>query len=159
MALEISLATSKDLGALVELLGILFSQERELIPDPTRQQRGLERILADPSIGALFVATDRTDDGLQVVGMASLLYSESTFLGGQVAWLEDVVVDPKWRGKGVGTALLDHIKSFARARGLLRITLLTDFDNSRAIRRYECAGFTRSTMIPMRLVFDDRGDR
>ncbi|MFN0300919.1 MAG: GNAT family N-acetyltransferase [Burkholderiales bacterium] len=155
MALEISLATAKQLPALVELLGILFSQEREFMPDPARQRRGLERILANPSIGALFVAVDRTDRAARVIGMASLLYSESTFLGGPVGWLEDVVVHPQWRGQGVGTALIDHIKTFAREHGLLRITLLTDFDNARAIRRYENAGFVRSTMIPMRLVFND----
>ena len=155
MALEISLATAKQLPALVELLGILFSQEREFIPDPARQQRGLERILSNPSIGALFVATNRVGQNLDVIGMANLLYSESTFLGGPVGWLEDVVVHPTWRGQGVGTAMLHHIKTFAREHGLLRITLLTDFDNARAIRRYESAGFIRSTMIPMRLVFSD----
>lgn len=155
MALEISLATAEELPALVELLGILFGQEREFMPDPARQQRGLERILSNPSIGALFVAIDRTDRASRVIGMANLLYSESTFLGGPVGWLEDVVVHPEWRGQGVGTVLLERIKSFAREQGLLRITLLTDFDNARAIRRYENAGFVRSTMIPMRLVFND----
>jgi GNAT superfamily N-acetyltransferase len=155
MALEISLATSKDLPALIELLGILFSQEREFMPDPARQRRGLERILSNPSTGALFVAIDRADRASRVVGMANLLYSESTFLGGPVAWLEDVVVHPQWRGQGVGTALIDRIKTFAREQGLLRITLLTDFDNATAIRRYESAGFTRSTMVPMRVVFGD----
>lgn len=155
MAPEISLATVEELPALVELLGILFGQEREFMPDPARQRRGLERILSNPSIGALFVAIDRTDRAARVIGMANLLYSESTFLGGPVGWLEDVVVHPQWRGQGVGTALIDHIKTFARERGLLRITLLTDFDNARAIRRYESTGFIRSTMIPMRVVFGD----
>ncbi len=154
MAIEISPATSNDLPALVDLLGILFGQEREFAPDPARQRRGLERILANPAIGTLFVATERSDKKSPVIGMANLLYSESTFLGGPVAWLEDVVVHPAWRGKGVGTALLEHIKTFAQKRGVLRITLLTDFDNAAAIRRYEEAGFIRSTMLPMRVMFD-----
>ena len=154
MAIEISHATAEDLPALVALLGILFGQEREFVPDPARQQRGLERILANPAAGALFVANDRVAGAGQVVGMANLLYSESTFLGGPVAWLEDVIVHPSWRSQGVGTQMLDHIKSFARTRGLLRITLLTDFDNAAAMRRYEHAGFTRSSMVPMRIVFD-----
>lgn len=154
MIIDVSTATPKDVPALVELLGILFSQEREFAADPVRQRRGLERILANPSIGAMFVATDRSDVTSPVIGMANLLYSESTFLGGPVAWLEDVVVHPAWRRKGVGTMLLEHVKTFARARGLRRITLLTDFDNATAIRRYESAGFTRSTMVPMRVMLD-----
>ena len=157
MATEISLATTEDLPALVALLAILFGQEREFVADPARQQRGLKRILASPAAGALFVARQCAHETTQVVAMANLLYSESTFLGGPVGWLEDVIVHPTWRGKGVGTALVDHIKSFARSRGLLRITLLTDFDNAAAIRRYEHAGFTHSTMVPMRIVFDERG--
>jgi GNAT superfamily N-acetyltransferase len=154
MTIEISPATPTDLPALVELLGILFAQEREFVPDPVRQRRGLERILANSSIGTLFAARDIAIATFPVVGMANLLYSESTFLGGPVAWLEDVVVHPARRGQGIGTAMLEHIKSFARTRGLLRVTLLTDFDNTAAIRRYEDAGFTRSTMVPMRVVFD-----
>ena len=154
MTIDVSTATSKDVPALVELLGILFSQEREFAADPVRQRRGLERILANPSIGVMFVATDRSDVTSPVIGMANLLYSESTFLGGPVAYLEDVVVHPSSRGKGVGTMLLEHVKTFARRNGLLRITLLTDFNNTNAIRRYASAGFTRSTMVPMRVVFD-----
>lgn len=159
MAIEISHATTEDLPALVALLAMLFGQEREFMPDPARQQRGLDRILANPAIGALFVAKHHVEETTQVVGMANLLYSESTFLGGPVAWLEDVIVHPSWRSQGVGTQMLDHIKLFARARGLLRITLLTDFDNAAAMRRYEHAGFTRSSMVPMRIVFESGVER
>jgi len=150
MPVDVRPADAADLPQLVALLGVLFSTEREFRPDPERQRRGLERILGNPATGTLFVA--RIDGRDPIVGMCNLLHSESTFLGGPVAWLEDVVVAQHCRGRGVGSALLDHVKTHARSTGLLRLTLLTDHDNDRAIRLYERAGFVRSTMLPMRLV-------
>ena len=44
--------------------------------------------------------------------------------------------------------------SFVQKQDCLRITLLTDHDNQKAIRFYEKFMFTKSAMIPMRLVFD-----
>src|SRR3954467_4625270 len=47
-ALRIEGATKKDLPALVELLGVLFAQEADFVPDATKQGRALEAILGDP---------------------------------------------------------------------------------------------------------------
>jgi GNAT superfamily N-acetyltransferase len=146
-------ATRDDLDALVALLGILFAQERELHPDPVRQRTGLSRILADPARGRIFVA-EETATGT-VVATCALLASESTFLGGPVAWLEDVCVLPDRRGHGIGRALLEHALAWARASGLARVTLLTDHDNVTAQALYASLGFTRSSMTAMRVVFGE----
>jgi len=68
-----------------------------------------------------------------------------------VALLEDVIVLPGRRGRGVGTALLRHVVDEARKQGVLRVTLLTDGQNERAQRLYSKLGFEPSTMTPMRL--------
>lgn len=153
-AVRVESATRGDLSALVELLGRLFAQERELSPDPVRQRAGLSRILDDAAIGIIFVALDGSAGTRAVVGTCSLLFSVSTYLGAPAAWLEDVVVHPDWRARGVGTALLDAVKAFAHGRGIRRISLLTDFDNATAMRLYERVGFVRSTMVPMRLILE-----
>lgn len=146
-------ATSADLDALVALLGILFAQERELHPDPERQRAGLSRILAEPARGRIFVAEETAT--ATVVATCALLASESTFLGGPVAWLEDVCVLPDHRGRGIGRALLAHALDWARASGLRRVTLLTDHDNVPAQALYASFGFTRSSMTAMRVVFGE----
>jgi ribosomal protein S18 acetylase RimI-like enzyme len=91
-------------------------------------------------------------EGAEVVGMVSLLWSTSTALGGPVAWLEDLVVAEDRRGQGLGKALLEAAVAHGRARGLLRITLLTDGDNARAQALYASLGFQASPMVPMRLL-------
>ena len=147
MSLEFGLATRADLPQLVALLGVLFSQEAEFVPDDTKQTRALEKILSDDSVGEIHVARD----GAKVVAMASLLYSISTAEGGLAASFEDLVVLPGYRGKGVGGALLRHVIAEAKKQGVLRLTLLTDQQNKRAQALYRKLGFVDSPMKPMRL--------
>jgi GNAT superfamily N-acetyltransferase len=147
MTVSFDNARADDLPQLVELLGILFTQEHELAPDAAKQARGLRLIIGDPAIGRIYVARE----GARLLGMANILRTVSTAEGGPAGMLEDFVVRPECRGKGVGAQLLSHAIGRAKADGLLRLILLTDGDNFNAQRLYERAGFKRSGMLPMRL--------
>jgi AraC family transcriptional regulator of adaptative response/methylated-DNA-[protein]-cysteine methyltransferase len=145
--IDLGVARREELPELVTLLGILFSQETEFIPDDAKQTRALEKILSDESVGRLYVARD---DG-QVVAMATLVYTISTAEGGVAALFEDLIVLPGQRGRGVGTALAQFVIQEARKQGVLRLTLLTDMQNERAHALYRKLGFADSTLKPMRL--------
>lgn len=145
--MELGTAAPGDVPQLVELLGILFTQEHELAPDPVKQRRALELILADPSRARIYVARA----GKKVIAMAALHFTTSTAEGGRVAGLEDCVVHPDHRRKGVGEELLGHVLDQARKEGLLRVMLLTDGDNARAQALYRKLGFKPSSMLAMRL--------
>ena len=147
MELQYGPATIKELPQMVELLGVLFTDEAEFHPDADKQKRALEAILANPTIGRLFVARE----GKRVIAMASLLYTVSTAEGGKAAWFEDLVVHPDYRQQGTGQKMLAYVIGQARADGVLRITLLTDMQNERAQALYRRAGFVGSPMRPMRL--------
>ena len=147
MELTYGSATMKDLPQMVDLLTVLFTDEAEFQPNAEKQRRALEAILANPTVGALYVARE----GKRVVAMASLLYTISTVEGGRAAWFEDLVVHPDERKRGIGEALLKHVVTQARAAGVTRITLLTDMQNERAQAMYRRAGFVGSPMRPMRL--------
>ena len=146
---KIRRALSADVPQLAALLNLLFSGDIEFAPDVRKQIDGLSLIVANPSFGSIFVLEM---DGA-ISGMVSLLFSISTALGGKVAVLEDMIVDPSLRGKGFGSRLLEHGIDFARREGCKRITLLTDYDNAGAMNFYAKQGFVKSQMIPMRLVF------
>jgi GNAT superfamily N-acetyltransferase len=147
LTIRIEPAREADLCQCAALLGLLFAQEADFQPDPAAQARGLRRIFDDSAQGQLLLARD----GGQVRGMVSLLWSVSTALGGPVAWLEDLVVAPEWRGQGLGRALVTAAVELCRERGLGRISLLTDDDNHRAQALYASLGFRASSMVPMRL--------
>jgi ribosomal protein S18 acetylase RimI-like enzyme len=142
-------ATLDDVEALSGLLGILFAQEADFSPDTKRQARALRLIIEQPAIGQIVCATEAG----QVVGIASILFTVSTAEGGRAAWLEDMVVHPDKRRRGIGDQLLNEAIRIAQIAGCSRITLLTDATNEAAIEFYERAGFSRSKMIPLRLHF------
>jgi ribosomal protein S18 acetylase RimI-like enzyme len=145
--MELGTAVPGDLPQLVELLGILFTQEHELSSDALKQRCALELILADPSRARTYVARD----GGKVIAMAALHFTISTAEGGKVAGLEDCVVHPEHRRKGIGEKLLRYVLEQATAEGALRVMLLTDGDNTRAQALYRKLGFTPSSMLAMRL--------
>jgi GNAT superfamily N-acetyltransferase len=142
-------ATEDDLQGMTDLLLSLFDQEADFSPDRSKQERGLSLILSNPQVGQLFVARD---DAGRVTGMVSLLFTVSTAMGQPVCWLEDMVVRKDQRGLGLGSKLLAHAVSYARAQGFGRITLLTDRLNEQAQRFYARHGFNLSEMTPMRLI-------
>ena len=149
MKKETGIATIEDIDELIRLLNILFSQDLEFVPNREKQGAGLHKIISNPGIGEILVLKI---DG-RIIGMVSLLYSVSTALGGKVAILEDMVIDSDFRNRRLGTELLNEAIGYARKNGCLRITLLTDYNNEPAIHFYKGFGFTKSQMIPMRLVF------
>lgn len=146
--MEITFATFSDIPALCNLLSLLFSQEADFQPNYEAQYRGLKRILENPDIGVILIANENA----QIVGMINLLFTISTALGERVALLEDLVVAPNQRGKGIGSQLLKQAIETARLHECHRITLLTDLANESAQRFYRKHGFSFSAMIPMRIL-------
>ncbi len=143
-------ATIEDLPQLVELLVALFSEEEDFEPNKAKQEHGLRLILEQPNRGRIFVL--RTDHTL--IGMVNLLFTISTAEGGLVILMEDVIVHPQHRRQGYGGRLLEHAIQFAKAKHFRRITLLTDKISAESQAFFANHGFTFSSMIPMRRVFD-----
>lgn len=53
-----------------------------------------------------------------------------------------IAINPEWRDKGVGTALIQHLIAWAKAGGIItRIELEVQAQNARAIHVYEKMGF------------------
>jgi ribosomal protein S18 acetylase RimI-like enzyme len=144
--IEINFATENDLPQLVELLSELFSIESDLTPDREKQLQGLRLILHTPASGRLFVLRV----GGNLAGMANALFTVSTAEGGLVLLLEDVIVDRKFRGRGLGRHLVEHVLNWARGNGFARVTLLADQDNHPALNFYHKMGFKVSNMKVLR---------
>ena len=146
---EIKIATINHIPELVNLLNLLFDQEEDFIPDTNKQRLGLMQIIVNPDKGHILALLENN----KIIGMVNLLYTISTALGGKVAILEDMILDPEKRGSGQGTILLQAAIDFAKQKECLRITLLTDVINKDAIRFYQKLGFVKSGMTPLRLLF------
>ena len=78
----------------------------------------------------------------QVVAFALFFTNFSTFLGQPGLYLEDLYVQPAFRGTGLGRALLAHLGALAVARGCGRFEWSVLDWNANAIRFYEKMGAT-----------------
>ncbi len=72
--------------------------------------------------------------------------------------LEDVILSGRYRNRGFGRQLVEHVIDWARGQGFLRVTLLTDGDNHGAQRFYERLGFAPSEMLVLRRRLDGVSD-
>ncbi|MFW5909733.1 MAG: N-acetyltransferase family protein [Thiohalospira sp.] len=139
-------ASSADVPALADLLTELFTLEEDFEARPERQRAGVEALLADPRRAAVLVA----DAGGDPVGMATVQTVISTAEGGPVGRVEDVVVSTPWRRAGVGTALLEALEVEARHRGLARLQLVAQEDNTAARRFYTARGWRETSLGVLR---------
>lgn len=141
-------AKESDIAEMAHLLQYLFEQEADFTPQIEIQENGLKMILDHPESGQLFVAYQQG----KIIGMVNILFSISTAVGGKVATLEDMVVNPAYRNQGIGSALLNYATDYAFKNDCLRLTLLTDLDNEKAHGFYFKKGFKMSAMVPFRLL-------
>jgi GNAT superfamily N-acetyltransferase len=137
-----------DVPDLVRLLAQLFSIEQDFAADRGRQQRGLELLIGrSPREAAVMVARD---DRGRAIAMASGQLVISTAEGAPSVWVEDVVVAPEYRHRGIGRALLESLLSWAAAQGATRAQLLADQNNEPALAFYARLGWSRSRMVMLR---------
>lgn len=87
---------------------------------------------------ALFVAEE---DGGAPLGFVHLTTAEDYYSDSRTAHVADLVVAPNADGRGVGTALLAHGESWARARGFPLLTLNVFVGNRKARDFYQKRGF------------------
>ncbi|WP_178860987.1 GNAT family N-acetyltransferase [Thiomicrorhabdus cannonii] len=148
MLVHIEKAIISDIPSLTSLLFQLFSKEAEFTPDITAQEQSLRMIINNPQSGVILTAKHNG----QTIGMVNLLFTVSTALGGKVILLEDMIISEQYRSQGIGSKLLAEAIAFANREGFKRITLLTDLTNEIGQQFYSSHGFTKSTMVPMRLL-------
>jgi len=139
-------ASASDMDSLVELLKALFSVEEDFIFNESLQRQGLAMMLENEADRCIMVAET---DG-KVIGICSIQTLISTAEGGKVGLVEDVVVNPSYRGKGIGRMLLASLEEWAKKKGLKRLQLLADKNNLPALEFYEKMNWKKTQLICLR---------
>ncbi|WP_179593558.1 GNAT family N-acetyltransferase [Cupriavidus plantarum] len=130
-------ATAADSATLFRLISALAEYEKlthlvEATPEKIEQALFGERPHAEAVIAEV--------EGGQAVGFALFFHNFSTFLAKPGLYLEDLFVEPAWRGHGIGKALLRHLASLAVARGCGRFEWSVLDWNQPSIDFYEAMG-------------------
>lgn len=125
---------------LVEAFAALIPQLSSSNPPPTGVELG--EIIVSPAT-QLLVALD--EDGTVLGALTLALFRIPT---GLRAWIEDVVVDSRARGRGVGEALNEAALERARQAGATTVDLTSRPSREAANRLYQRLGFqARSTNV------------
>ncbi len=82
-----------------------------------------------------------------VVGFGSLVMNSSLWAAGHLAQVNELVVDEAYRGRGIGTQLLDALIEAARQRSCRRLQLGSSFHRHEAHRFYEARGFGSRALL------------
>ncbi|MCA9037502.1 MAG: GNAT family N-acetyltransferase [Planctomycetaceae bacterium] len=114
----------------------------------------MQRTQASESV-VLFAETDDV-----VVGFVQLYPLFSSISLESIWVLNDLFVAVDFRGKGIGTMLLNAATEFARETGAIRMELETASTNQTAQRFYEAHGWQKETeMLAYRLTLQESEER
>ncbi|HEY8465288.1 MAG TPA: GNAT family N-acetyltransferase [Solirubrobacterales bacterium] len=77
------------------------------------------------------------DEADELIGFCTAYLDMHSVRFGPRVWIEDLAVHPDHRSRGIGKALLDAAKDWARARGATHLELDSSFARQDAHRFYE----------------------
>jgi GNAT superfamily N-acetyltransferase len=100
--------------------------------DPERARAAIADAIADPSC-AVFVAEHRD----KLLGLCTAYLDMNSVRFGPRCWVEDLAVSPEHRSQGVGKALLDRAREWAKERGATHLELDSGDARADAHRFYE----------------------
>ena len=128
-------AAPEDVPAIAELIRGLAEYEELSSECKTDESRLRDHLFGDTRYAEVILA----EVDSQPVGFALFFHSYSTFLSKPGIHLEDLYVKPRFRGNGIGKALLTRITRIAAERGCGRVEWLVLDWNTPSIEFYKSA--------------------
>lgn len=125
------------------LLGQLSDRSKEC------GRESLKKIIRQPEAIIMVAIDGITIFDSPIIGMASIYFRET--LTRKVGVIEDVVVDKKYRGKGIGRKLVELLIDEAKKRGVNCVELTSRLEREIAHLMYEEIGFKKPETIFYRL--------
>lgn len=129
-------ATPVDIPAIAQLIQALADYERLAHEVSLDENRLREHLFGPRPFAEVLLA----QEAREVVGFALFFHNYSTFLGKPGIYLEDLFVQPEYRGKGYGKELLVALARLAVERGCGRLEWAVLNWNEPAIAFYRSLG-------------------
>ena len=137
--ISIELASTKDLEAMANLLSLLFAIETDFTFDFDKQFSGINKLFESDGSDMLVAKHES-----EVIGMITMQRLISSAEGDYVGQIEDLVVKEEYRKMGVGSRLINKMRSIAQEYEYKRIQLAADVDNANALQFYNRRGFNKT---------------
>ena len=131
----------RDMKEVIELL----QEISEYLPDIESYESVRESFFSQGNVYGL-VAHYEPDS--RVVGYGCLIIA-SNFRGGNVGYIEDIVVEKAFRRKGIGKSIINNLINIAIAQNCYKLTLES---NPQAVNFYSCLGFKEGGVTMKKLL-------
>ena len=132
-------AVPEDGPALLELIRQLGETDH---PGPAASMRFLQSALGHPALGVLVV-----EEGGRTEGFLSYTVRPNLYHGAEAGHIDELVVDTRARGRGLGTALLAEFLDRMQRRGCAEVSVGVLPGNEGAQRLYRAMGFTEEVLL------------
>ena len=105
--------------------------------DPDATRRAVSDLLAEPALGGIWLVV--IDD--VTAGYAVVTLGYSLEFHGRDAFVDELYLHVEWRGRGIGTAVIDALVAECAACGVKAVHLEVETQNTPAQQLYRRAGF------------------
>ncbi len=128
-------ARRDDVAVLVTLMAEFYA-EAGYVLDRLEANQSFATLLAEPRLGHVWLV----EAGDEPAGYLVVTYVFAMEHGGFTAIVDDFFVKPSWRGRGLGTAALAHVRRECVARGMRAMRVEVGHDNAPAQAVYRRNG-------------------
>jgi len=137
-------ALPPDLPRLLDLQNEFYSGEGYPFDFMTKE-RAMRELMESPALGR--IAMIQWDDS--IVGFLALTFGFSLEFGGRDAFVDELYVTGRARGKGLGTAALQEAEQICRREGIHALHLEVEFENIPARELYARIGYKEHSRFLM----------
>jgi ribosomal protein S18 acetylase RimI-like enzyme len=130
-------AGERDLPGILALMRPYYAEDGYSF-EPRRAARVVRTFLRRPSWGRAWVAAE----GSRVAGYCVVTLGYSLEYGGRDAFVDEIVVAPEDRGRGLGARLIAEAVAYCRAQGVAALHLEVERHRRAAAALYRKAGFS-----------------
>jgi len=117
---------------------------QKLLPQLTKNYKSFDQNNLEEILGSdctrLFIARDQLSEN-HIVGTYTLVIFQIPT--GSTMRIEDVVVDEKYRGRGIGKKMMHHAINIAKSTGAAKIELTSHPPRIEANKLYQSLGFRK----------------
>lgn len=139
--ISIEFAQESDLSEMANLLSLLFAIEKDFTFNYKKQIAGITKLFEHEGSDMLVAKYES-----EVIGMVTMQRLISSAEGDYVGQIEDLIVKEEYRKMGVGSRLINKMRSVALEDGYKRIQLAADVDNANALQFYNKRGFFKTNL-------------
>lgn len=139
--MKVRKAVLDDLPYLVDFTAEEAREAEGSIKIPETLEKGILVALRDPTIATYWVLADENNTP---VGSVSAVREWSDWNAGYYWWIQSMFLSKSQRGKGRMSLLLDAVKHEMKEQKGLELRLYVHKDNSKAVRAYQNAHFSKS---------------